>query len=297
MPLQKYASEPRNPMTTEKTMRLNADDIGADAHHPPDVRPSDKERANVAAFDKVAQSLGLTAKESRGRRWISRIGSLLRQARTHQKMGQETVAAKAEVTQPYLSRLENGLLPKRGPTIDVLLRCAEASGCEVDIAIRSKKDGRLLGHVSSGDLDRSSLESRRSKVETEMIELSDFPDTTNEENDSDAWQVRLAHGARPAAPGGVRISSTQGGRYLYVTRLRLGEIGVGGIARAKKGLRFERAEEQLNRDVSPMRVKTPQTLTVGKDDGIVIGSSTKQLTNAIAMAVGRDAPKGQKSRK
>jgi DNA-binding XRE family transcriptional regulator len=113
------------------------------AHGSEDARPSEAERTNARLFDDVAQSLGLTGRESRARRWIFRIGTLLREARTHIDKGQEEIAERASVTQPYLSRLENGLLPKRGPTIDVLLRCAEAAECNIEIAFRSKRDGHL----------------------------------------------------------------------------------------------------------------------------------------------------------
>lgn len=140
-----------------------------------DAHPSAAERANVAIFDEVAQSLGLTAAEARPRRWISRIGTLLRLARAHKNVGQRAAAESAQVTQPYLSRLESGLLPTRGPTIDVLLRCIEAADCNIEIAIRSKKDGELLGHVSSADLDRDSRDalpvSEELHGETEPVSL------------------------------------------------------------------------------------------------------------------------------
>jgi small subunit ribosomal protein S8 len=105
-------------------------------------------------FGLVAQKLGFTDQEARPRRWIARIGALLRTMREHSNLKQEDMAKLAEVTQSYLSRLENGLVPKRGPTIDVLLRCAQAAGCEIDISIRSKSDQKILGRVSSADLER-----------------------------------------------------------------------------------------------------------------------------------------------
>jgi transcriptional regulator with XRE-family HTH domain len=115
--------------------------------------PSAQETANVAAFDELAQSLGLTSGAARPRRWISRIGGLLRNTRALQKVGQSELAQRAELTQPYLSRLENGLLPKRGPTVDVLMRFAEAMGCDINISLRAKQTGELLGSVSTADLE------------------------------------------------------------------------------------------------------------------------------------------------
>ena len=114
----------------------------------PESKPAGRRR-----FDRAAQELGFTDKEARPRRWIGRIGALLRQMRDYSTLKQDVVAKAAHVTQPYLSRLENGLVLKRGPTIDVLLRCAEAAQCDIEISVRSKNDRRLLDSVSSADLD------------------------------------------------------------------------------------------------------------------------------------------------
>jgi transcriptional regulator with XRE-family HTH domain len=123
-----------------------------------EARPSPEERANVAAFDDALKALGASSSEAQPRRWITRIGALLRQVRAQREVGQEIVAEKAQVTQPYLSRLENGGVPKRGPTIDVLFRCAEAMGCDIEVSMRSKTNGELLGRVSSADLALTGLE-------------------------------------------------------------------------------------------------------------------------------------------
>lgn len=108
--------------------------------------------AKSGEFDRVAQSLALSVDEIRPRSWLLRIGALLHKTRTHKHLKQEEMAQTAGVTQAYLSRLERGLIPKRGPTVDVLLRCAEAAGCDIEIAVRSRKDHTLIGTVSSADL-------------------------------------------------------------------------------------------------------------------------------------------------
>jgi transcriptional regulator with XRE-family HTH domain len=118
------------------------------------IIPSAADRANADEFDNIADSLGLI-KETRPRRWLLKIGALLQHIRGHADLKQEEMAKIAGVTQAYLSRLENGLIPKRGPTVEVLLRCAEAAGCDIEIAVRSRKDNQLLGSVSSKDLDHS----------------------------------------------------------------------------------------------------------------------------------------------
>jgi transcriptional regulator with XRE-family HTH domain len=116
------------------------------------VKKPELKLEKAKSFDDVASALPGMAEEIRPRRWISRIGRLLRMARDHNDLGQALISQKAHVTQPYLSRLENGLLPKRGPTVEVLLRCLEAADCDVEIAVRSKKDGKLIGRLDSSDL-------------------------------------------------------------------------------------------------------------------------------------------------
>jgi transcriptional regulator with XRE-family HTH domain len=108
--------------------------------------------AKNGEFDRVAQSLAVGVDQIRPRSWLLRIGALLHKTRTHKHLKQEEMAQTAGVTQAYLSRLERGLIPKRGPTVDVLLRCAEAAGCDIEIAVRSRKDHTLIGTVSSADL-------------------------------------------------------------------------------------------------------------------------------------------------
>jgi transcriptional regulator with XRE-family HTH domain len=107
------------------------------------------EQGNVAAFDELADQLGLTLQRSLPQRWVARVGRLLRTARDRRAMDQGTVAEKSELTQSYLSRLENGLLAKRGPTADVLMRCAQAMGCDLEFTLRSKENGEVVAQVSS----------------------------------------------------------------------------------------------------------------------------------------------------
>jgi transcriptional regulator with XRE-family HTH domain len=118
------------------------------------IIPSAADSKNAGEFDEIAESLGLT-KGTRPRRWLLRIGAMLQHMREHGNLKQEKMAQTAGVTQAYLSRLENGVIPKRGPTVEVLLRCAEAADCNIEIAIRSRKNNELLGSVSSKDLDDS----------------------------------------------------------------------------------------------------------------------------------------------
>src|ERR1700745_2910595 len=94
--------------------------------------PPKAHRELAAQVDSLAKELGLSeGPRLRSKHWIMRIGALLREA-----------SAEQEIVQPYLRRLENGLPESakviRGPTADVLLRCADALKCDIEIALRSK---------------------------------------------------------------------------------------------------------------------------------------------------------------
>jgi transcriptional regulator with XRE-family HTH domain len=117
------------------------------------VIPSARDLANADTFDKVAASLGVTEEKTRPRRWLLLIGALLQRMRSQADLKQETMAKTAGVTQAYLSRLENGRIPKRGPTVEVLLRCADAANCDIEITLRSRKDHQLIGAISSQNLN------------------------------------------------------------------------------------------------------------------------------------------------
>ena len=154
--------------------------------------PSPEESAqNAAALDEVARSLGFTESEARPRRWTMRIGALLQQVRSRLGLRQDETAKTAGITQSYLSRLENGMIQKRGPTIDVLLRWAEAANADIEFAVRSKRDGRLLGRISSKDLDLAAGSgiSRNGTAEDLQCALSDLDPS----EEADFYARELAH--------------------------------------------------------------------------------------------------------
>ena len=66
----------------------------------------------------------------------SACGRILRAHRKRRKMSQTEVAAILEVTQGYVSQIENGV---ENPTLSIIERFAEAVGCDVDILITSRK--------------------------------------------------------------------------------------------------------------------------------------------------------------
>lgn len=59
-----------------------------------------------------------------------RIGAKIQQIRKDMGMSQVELAEKAELSQPHLSRIEDG---RYSVTIDLLQTIAEALGCTVDI--------------------------------------------------------------------------------------------------------------------------------------------------------------------
>ena len=120
---------------------------------------SSGERKNADALKEVASALGLEAQELTRQRWIIRVGSMLSSLRRRAGLTQEQMAARSGLTQAYLSRLENGLLPVRGPTLDVLVRCASAVGCELELSLKSKATGEYLAIARSPDqTEESNLE-------------------------------------------------------------------------------------------------------------------------------------------
>lgn len=59
-----------------------------------------------------------------------RIGGRIKEVRTRLGMSQEELAERAELSQPHVSRIEDG---RYSVTIDLLQAIAEALGCTVDI--------------------------------------------------------------------------------------------------------------------------------------------------------------------
>jgi transcriptional regulator with XRE-family HTH domain len=215
--------------------------------------------AEAGEFDAVAQSLGLTAEEIRPRTWLLRIGALLHQMRTHKRLKQEQMAQTAGVTQAYLSRLENGLIPKRGPTVEVLLRCAEAAGCDIEIAVRSRKDHTVIGTVSSADLD--------------------------ELNSPDLWV---------SAGPELRANPAEVVKVIFEPQPKEGGTQEGEVLEAPEKFEFsqvikaiEQAQASLTRLLSKYetRPSSPREVTIepfrSEDLGVVSGEVTSDLVHAL----------------
>ena len=114
------------------------------------------ERKNADILKEVAAGLGLGAQDLTRQRMIVRVGSMLSSMRQRIGLTQGEMADRSGLTQPYVSRLENGLLPVRGPTLDVLVRCASAAGCDLELSFRSRRTGDRVGVAGSQDLPEPS---------------------------------------------------------------------------------------------------------------------------------------------
>lgn len=125
------------------------------------ARPSSS-RLGMSDFDLAFEQLDIDPEESRRSDWIGRIGDLLRKARIHRRLTQADVAKEADLNQSYLSRLENAALATKGPTVDTLLRIADAIDCDVVFALSDRQSHRPIGIVRS---DRPGSEiARREKT-------------------------------------------------------------------------------------------------------------------------------------
>jgi UDP-N-acetylglucosamine 1-carboxyvinyltransferase len=107
----------------------------------------------MSEFNQAFSQLGIDPAEIRRSDWIGRIGDLLRQARVHRQLTQGDVASAADLNQSYLSRLENAALATKGPTVDTLLRIADAIDCDVVIALSDRQSHRPIGIVRSARLE------------------------------------------------------------------------------------------------------------------------------------------------
>ncbi len=233
------------------------------------AEPSVGDRANVAVFDHALKTLAATSEEARPRRWITRIGTLLRQVRMLRKVGQEIVAEKASVTQPYLSRLENGGLPKHGPTIDVLFRCAEALGCDIEVSMRSKSSGDLLGSVSSADLSLTGVQLSHMTLE---IPEAEAPQLHGHVRVGHSQMVNLV--VKPKAKSQKMVvwvgMPTPDGSFAIKTTSLDAEDSVASVIKRHTAPRG-RVQVHLGNVVTKAE---PQTVNVGEGDVVVIGSST-----------------------
>lgn len=55
--------------------------------------------------------------------------------------------------QPYISLLESGLLPQRGPSIHALTRYVQSANCDLELVARSRETGNVVATLSSADID------------------------------------------------------------------------------------------------------------------------------------------------
>jgi transcriptional regulator with XRE-family HTH domain len=190
--------------------------------------PPKAHRELAAQVDSLAKELGLSeGPRLRSKHWIMRIGDLLREARAAQQILQTDMAAQAEIVQPYLSRLENGLPESakviRGPTADVLLRCADALKCDIEIALRSKTTRQIIGSISSAELDAPESSVTIERMLQELLSATDATEGNlrHQRSENAALIKKLLE--RTPLTGSTRVK-VQPRRRAYKEFLRLREL-------------------------------------------------------------------------
>jgi transcriptional regulator with XRE-family HTH domain len=79
---------------------------------------------------------------------VAKLGELLRFARKQQRLSQIDAAARGELSQAHISRLENGLAVN-GPTFESLVAYLQGIGFDVELSVRSKENGEELARLGS----------------------------------------------------------------------------------------------------------------------------------------------------
>jgi DNA-directed RNA polymerase specialized sigma24 family protein/transcriptional regulator with XRE-family HTH domain len=146
----------------------------------------------VAALRAAAAKIESAEPDARARTWMTRIGRLLYRARKTAGVAQEKASELADVTQAYVSRMEHGASP-RGPSVEMLLRYAEALGYDCEILLRDKNTGAVLDWVSTSELSMTTDEVQQqravrvpspsnewSSTESTAVTESDVPERTEE---------------------------------------------------------------------------------------------------------------------
>jgi len=72
-----------------------------------------------------------------------RVGAQIARLRQQVGMSQTELAAKAGMSTPNISRIENS--PGQNMTLGTLVRLAKALGCEVEITFRARRDAGIRG--------------------------------------------------------------------------------------------------------------------------------------------------------
>ena len=101
----------------------------------------------------TAQSDPVSTRVKTDTLWFIRVGQFLRGLRKSRDLGQAEMAQLTGMHQPYISLLENGLLPQRGPSIHALTRYVQSANCDLELVARSRETGHVVATLSSADID------------------------------------------------------------------------------------------------------------------------------------------------
>jgi hypothetical protein len=92
----------------------------------------------------------------------------------------------------------------------------------------------------------------------------------------------------------MHITAHNKSQPLYVTRVQLGGARIHGKISRNMSVRPSRSRSDTRPPYAPVQSGKSRTVNVGKDELLVIGSSTDQLRNALATAAGRNVVKESK---
>jgi len=101
--------------------------------------------------------------------WFIRVGQFLRGLRKSRGLGQADMAQLSGMHQPYISLLENGLLPQRGPSIYALTRYVQSTNCDLELVARNRETGNVDATLSTADME-SMLRGKSFSLDVEVTD-------------------------------------------------------------------------------------------------------------------------------
>jgi transcriptional regulator with XRE-family HTH domain len=128
--------------------------VDSDASKMGDARRQNHRKAEAAAEALfAAQSDPVSTQIKTETLWFIRVGQFLRGLRKSRHLGQSDMAQLTGMHQPYISLLENGLLPQRGPSIHALTRYVQSANCDLELVARNKETGDVIAALSTADVE------------------------------------------------------------------------------------------------------------------------------------------------
>jgi transcriptional regulator with XRE-family HTH domain len=150
----KTPSMPAARIKPPSAKREPSTEVTSDASKMGDARRQNHRKAEAEAETLfTAQSDPESTRVKTDTLWFIRVGQFLRGLRNSRDLGQTEMAQLTGMHQPYISLLENGLLPQRGPSIHVLTRYVQSVNCDLELVARNRQTGDVVAMLSTADLD------------------------------------------------------------------------------------------------------------------------------------------------